>query len=464
MIEKGDPMRQRFLYVILPLAAACGMLWAQTPRVLKPGFNLFSKAQDVQMGQDYAKQVRQQAPIIKDQALNDYIKSLGKKLAAQPEADKYPYTFEVVHDATINAFALPGGSTFVHTTLITAAENEAQLVGVMAHEIAHVALRHGTNQMSKANLIQLPAMLGAAAGQMKGGWVGMLSELGIGLGANSVLMKFSRNAERDADLLGARMMQAAGYNPLELARFFEILEKDGGSRGPQFFSDHPNPGNRIKEIEKEIQLLPKRAYDGDSGQFSRMQDAVRKLPPAPKQQPQQQGGSPGPAPAEPPRITASRQFKELKAGTVSISYPENWKAVTDQQTAGATIAPAEGIHQGPEGQSLIGFGAIVGFSKTGARGDLSRQTEEFVRSLSQQNQGMRVRSNSRETSPVDGNRALVTVLVSPSPYRNVNETDTVVTVSRPEGLFHVIFIAPESAAGGMESVYNEMLRSIRFAR
>jgi predicted Zn-dependent protease len=132
--------------------------WGQ-PRQFKPGFNIFSKDQDVQLGREAAAQVESQKQIVKDSAVANYIQNIGKRLASQPQAGGFPYTFKVVNDPTINAFALPGGPTFVNTGLISAAENEAQIAGVMAHEISHVALRHGTNQASKANLIELPAML-----------------------------------------------------------------------------------------------------------------------------------------------------------------------------------------------------------------------------------------------------------------------------------------------------------------
>src|SRR5262249_27257254 len=154
--------------------------------------------------------------------LQDYLKRVGERLAATAEAKQsgFPFNFTLLNVPEINAFALPGGPMFVFTGLMTAADNEAQVAGVMAHEMSHVILRHGTNQASKANLIQLPAALaGAVAGN--GSLMGQLAQLGVGLGANSVLLKFSRDAESQADALGARMMSEAGYNPVEMARFFE---------------------------------------------------------------------------------------------------------------------------------------------------------------------------------------------------------------------------------------------------
>ena len=261
---------------------------ADEPRKLKPGFNLFSKEQDIQLGKEAAAQVEQQMTVVQDSTLNSYIRRIGTKLASAPDADSkdFPYSFKVVADPSVNAFALPGGPTFVHTGLITAADNEAQIAGVLAHEISHVALRHGTNQASKANLVRLPAVLaGAVAG---GSMLGNLAQLGIGLGANSVLLKFSRGAEPDADLLGTRIMASVGYNPIEMARFFEKLEAEGGARGPQFLSDHPNPGNRVQAVEQEIRYLPRRDYtEGDAREFARVQQIVKAMP-APKARPRQQ--------------------------------------------------------------------------------------------------------------------------------------------------------------------------------
>jgi predicted Zn-dependent protease len=264
-------------YTAIAILFAAGVLVADGPRNLKPGWNLFSKEQDVQLGREAAVQVERQMPVINHPVLAGYVRSIGSRLAAAPEAGEFPYSFKLVSDNSINAFALPGGPTYVHTGLIAAADNEAQLAGVLAHEISHIALRHGTNQASKAQLLQLPALLAGVGGN--GSLLGSLAQLGVGLGANSVLLKFSRNAERDADLLGTRIMSRAGYNPIEMARFFEKLEAKGGARGLQFFSDHPNPGNRVQAVEKEIRYLPRQDYTaGDAQEFARAQAQVQQLP------------------------------------------------------------------------------------------------------------------------------------------------------------------------------------------
>jgi hypothetical protein len=455
-------MRKLLGIIVLMSVAVPGL--AQ-PRKVKPGFNLFSKEQDVQLGREAAAQIERQVQVVGNPELQNYVSRIGQKLASSPDAGGYPYTFKVVNDPSINAFALPGGPAYVHTGLIRAADNEAQLAGVLAHEIAHVALRHGTNQASKANLIQLPALL-AGAVMGNGSMLGQLAQLGIGLGANSVLLKFSRDAERDADILGARLMAQAGYNPIEMARFFEKLEAEGGSRGPQFLSDHPNPGNRVKYVQEEIRYLPQRSYSADTGDLPRAKSLVGGLPPPPKRSAQ---AAPGQAPSgeEPrggpaPSIRPSSSYRQYQGREFSISYPENWQTFGDSGSAMLTIAPREGIVEGSRGVS-IGYGAMISYySPQGNRVDLRQDTADLIRQLQQSNPSMEVRRNATRNVNVGGSRALMTTLHSASPYNGTIEVDTLVTVARPEGLFYIILIAPESEFNQVQGAFEQMLRSVRF--
>jgi len=277
---------------LLPMLAS-PLLFAQGPHHFEPGFNLFSKEQDVQLGEEAAAQVRKQMTVVNDPDLTAYVNSVGKRLAASREAQGsgFPFTFEVVADPTINAFALPGGHMFIHTGLLKAVDNEAQLAGVMGHEMSHVILRHGTSQASKANLIELPLML-AQQITNKDSMMGKLEQLGIGLGATGLLLRFSRGAESQADLTGSHLMAESGYDPVEMAHFFDKLSGPGkGLVGnvEQFMSDHPNPGNREQAIEDEARLLPAQKYGYETGDFKRMKSIVKKIhEPPPKPQPPQQ--------------------------------------------------------------------------------------------------------------------------------------------------------------------------------
>lgn len=433
-----------------------GTATAQGPRQLKPGWNLFTKDQDVQLGKEAAAQVEKQYTVVSNVDLTNYIRRIGAKLAAMPEAGGFPYSFQVVADQSINAFALPGGPAFVHTGLLSAADNEAQVAGVLAHEISHVALRHGTNQASKANLIQLPALLASGMLGKNGSMLSQLTQLGIGLGANSVLLKFSRTAETDADLLGARIMAKAGYNPLEMARFFEKLEASGGARGPQFLSDHPNPGNRVKAVEAEIGYLPRANYtDGNTTEFAsmkRLAAAVRVPPPK-----QAVSAQTGPATSV-PQITISRTTREYRNSAYTISYPENWQATAAEKSQGVTLAPREGYVQGGGG-SAIGVGAVIDFARNS--GNLRQDTDDLIRQLVSENAGMRVQG-APKSGRVNGQPALITTLQSQSPFAGEIEIDTLVTTERPDGLFFVVLIAPQRLIRNMQSAFDAMISSMRF--
>lgn len=247
---------------------------------LQPGFNLYSVADDIEIGRQVSASAEEDLSVVEDPLLQTYVSDLGQRLASDPRSGPFPYTFTLIQDPSINAFALPGGPIYIHTGLIEAAANEAQLAGVIAHEISHVALRHGTNQASRASLLQIPAMLasGALGDQSAGAQIG---QLGLSVGLSSVLLSYSRSAETEADALGARIMAEAGYDPLEMAAFFETLEASGGTRGPEFLSSHPNPGNRTQAVRAEIRTFPSAGpYTASTGRFPEIQARISQLPDA----------------------------------------------------------------------------------------------------------------------------------------------------------------------------------------
>jgi len=463
----GQKLNQRvwirlngFLVVFLAAILIGQALLAQ--HKLRPGFNLFSKEQDVQLGKEAAAQVEKQLQVVKDPEMNNFLNNITKRLIAVPEADaqSFQYSFTIVNEKSINAFALPGGPAFVYTGLIAASDNDAQIAGVLAHEMSHVALRHGTNQVSKANLLQLPAMLaGAIAGDSM---MGQLAQLGIGLGANSVMLKFSRNAERDADLLGARIMSTAGYDPIEMARFFEKLEAEGGSHTAfeQFLSDHPNPGNRVKAVEEAMQYFPKRDYLSDSHQLPRMKQIIAKLPPPPAKP--ASGKTEAATPT--PDIHVSGKLKEYRGQAYSISYPDAWQVLQDKNSSEVTMTAREGVVQNQEGGVAIGFGAMINFIQPqSGKASLEQDTDQLIRQLLQSNPGMKISEKSRRTK-VGGQNALMTTFLSPSPYQGETEVDTLLTAARPKGLFYAIFVAPQSRLSQIEATFQSMLRSLRFSK
>ncbi len=452
--KRGDVVRKFLLQSFVFSLSVLAFADIHPP---KPGWNLFSPEQDIQLGKETQAQVEQQMPVIHNSEVVNYLKDLGQRLARSKYAGNWPYTFGLISDKNINAFSLPGGPIYVNTGAITAADNEAQLAGVLAHEMSHIALRHATNQASKANLVRLPALLaGAVAG---GSLLGSLAQAGIGLGANSVLLKFSRSAESQADYNGVLIMADAGYNPIEMARFFEKLEAQAGKSSAleQFLSDHPNPGNRVQAVEEELRQLPQRQYTANSGQFERIKDLVAHLP----ARGQLRGSSQDQHPVQAPAIRPSSRLREYRSEGYAISYPENWQ-VFGGNSAAVTIAPRDAIFQGAGNATQIGYGVEISFYyPEGDRIDLKRDTEALASQLQQQNSGMT--RQSQRTITVAGQQALLTTFNSRSPFQNEKEVDAMVTVQRPQGLFYLVFIAPQSEWSAVQTIFESMLKSIRFS-
>jgi predicted Zn-dependent protease len=241
------------IYTLLVSAAAS----AQTPIALRK--NSFTTAQDVQLGRQAAADARRQLPMLTDGPTNAVVDRIGSRLvAAIPARLRHPgfrYSFDVVNRREINAFALPGGPMFVNRGTIQAARTDDELAGVMAHELAHVALRHGTLQASKAQKFQLGAVAGQVLGAIVGGQKGAIIADGSRIGLGTYFLKYGREYEREADLLGAQIMARAGYNPRHMANMFRTIQARSGSRGPEWLSSHPNPGNRYDAINREASML-----------------------------------------------------------------------------------------------------------------------------------------------------------------------------------------------------------------
>jgi len=249
---------RRLQRTVMTLAALflvlTAVVWAERTS-LKPGWNMFSPQQDIEVGQQVSADAERQLPMLNDDRMDEYVNDLGQRLADRAPGEEYPYRFKVVNDRAINAFALPGGPIYINRGVIEAADNESQLAGVIAHEISHIALRHGTNQASKASAAQLPlAILGGIIGSDS--TASVLTQLGASFAVNSVLLKYSRTAESQADIMGTQILHDSGYDPRAMAQFFDKIEALHEGGGPvEFFSNHPSPENRIERVNQEVSAL-----------------------------------------------------------------------------------------------------------------------------------------------------------------------------------------------------------------
>lgn len=231
------------------------------------GINFYSIEREMALGKQMAEEVEREAKLVDDPVISEYVNRIGQNLVRNSDA-KVPFTIKVIDSKEVNAFALPGGFFFVNSGLILKADNEAELAGVMAHEIAHVAARHATKQATRGDIINY-ASIGLI---FIGGWAGYAVQQAAALAVPVGMMKFSRGMESEADHLGLEYVDRAGYDPLALVDFFEKLQstekKQPGTIG-RLFSSHPMTGSRINAAQKEIQsdLTAKPQYVLDTSEF-----------------------------------------------------------------------------------------------------------------------------------------------------------------------------------------------------
>ena len=274
---KGRDLRQAG--VLLTILVLTPLAWADRTE-LNPGWNMFSAQQDIEVGQQASVEAEKQILMMNDTQVDNYLNSLGQRLSAHAPGYKFPYTFKAVNDRAINAFALPGGHIYINRGVIETADDEAQLAGVMAHETSHVALRHGTNQASKASAAQVPlSLLGGLLGSNS--LLAALAQLGAGFTMNSILLKYSRSDESQADIMGTQILYDSGYDPRAMAQFFEKLQAQSNGKNPmEFFSDHPNPDHRLERVDQEIDNLggSPRGAKTDSQQFQNIKRYVLSRP------------------------------------------------------------------------------------------------------------------------------------------------------------------------------------------
>ena len=435
----------------------------------EPGFNVFTPEQDVELGRRSAQEIAAQVPLLQDAPTVEYVRALGARLAERAPGHKFPYQFNVIATRDINAFALPGGFIFVNAGALMAAKNEGELAGVIAHEITHVALRHGTNQASKAYVAQrgigiLEKVFGGSDSDL-----GQLMGAVGGTGANVLFLRFGRTAERQADLEGARVMAEAGYDPRDMASFFETLAEQGGQRGPEFLSDHPDPGNRVASIKEALPKLGvRRDAVRDSREFARIkarlggQRALGAL--ASEAEPERKGpGDPNDieAGARPPLPSpAAREFAS-QDGSFALQYPDNWDALVSDES-NMIFAPAGAY--GQAGQSLMVTHGIFTGAVAPQGPDLRAATEAFVRQQLGANADFRVVRDPQRIN-FAGREAYATAVAGPSAVSGVIEIDVIYTTVTADGrLFYLITMAPEDEFKAYEPAFDRVIASIRLAR
>ena len=243
------------------------------------GVNLYSLEREISLGKSLAQEVERSSKLIDDPVVTEYVNRVGQNLVRNSDA-RVPFTIKVIDSDEVNAFALPGGFFYVNSGLILHAQEESELAGVMAHEISHVTARHGTKNATKGELMQLATIPLILLGP--GGWAGYGIYQGLNLAIPVTYLKFSRDAEREADFLGLQYMYKAGYDPNSYVTFFERIQADEKRRPgtiPKVFSTHPPTPERIENSQKEIaRILPARQeYIVTTSEFDSVKSRLRNI-------------------------------------------------------------------------------------------------------------------------------------------------------------------------------------------
>jgi beta-barrel assembly-enhancing protease len=440
--------------------------------------NRYSPEQDVQLGEKAAGEVLQQMPLVGDSHVEAYVGEIGRRLVAAIPAElqhpEFHYTFRVADAKDENAFALPGGPMFVCRGMIQAVSNDAELAGVMAHELSHVALRHGTAQATKATPYEIGEIAGQILGSIVGGTTGQVIAAGSQFGIGTAFLRFSREYEKQADLLGSHIMARAGYDPRQMAAVFQMLEKNGGPGAPEWLSDHPNPGNRAEYIEAEARSLQiAGAAQGTKG-LKTVQADLNRLPPAQTmaqlEKDAEQGNprgnrtvnagrstgdrSVGTSGSFPPASSSFRTYNE--ANLFQVSVPDDWQPVSGNNSV--RFSPRSSGSQMTSDQSFD-LGVELGRTESQS-GDLKSATDQLVRQLMQSNPSLKSQSDSQATT-LDGRQALRTVLNNTN-EAGQRETVALQTTLLGDGsLFYTIDVAPASQYATFEPVFRRVAGSIR---
>ena len=418
------------------------------------------------MGRALADEAERTLVLVTQPNANTYIDALGKQLAAYAPGTKYTYQFKIIDDDNINMYALPGGFIYVSRGLIEAAENEPELAGALAHEIAHVALRHGTAEVSQAYVDQVP---NATRGRVNVRDV--MSRLNIHFDPDSIALNYTRDDERQADIVATQIMADARFDPRQMSNLLQALQNDRSNRTSGFFINHPEVTNRAAIVRGELQNLGgvPRNLRGDSPDFHSVKERYLLSDAG--------GGGAGGAggagatfgtPDQPSSRMTTYQGRDIE-----FRYPENWRVSEDGDSI--SIAPDRGFVNGS-----MTYGMTISIFQpqdryygrnsfqTGPRSstnptNLSRATDQLLDHLRESNPNMTVAWTDQRRR-VDGRAAIAMQLTNDSPLGG-RETDLLVTVLMSDGsLRYFVGVAPESDFSRYQRVFEDIVDSVRLER
>jgi Zn-dependent protease with chaperone function len=419
--------------------------------------NLFTAQQDIEMGRALSRAAGTTFVPSDDSSTRAYVRSLGNELAARAPGFKYPYQFEIFIDPEARSLALPGGFIYLSSGLVMAAQNETELAALLAHQIGHVAARHGTQQVSAEYSRQTNARRPSVTDA--------ISRLRLSLDTDSTVFNYTVQNEQQADTIATQLMYNTRFDPRQIPTAFRRLEDDPDDSARPFLTNHPAQANRLASIRRELQRLGPlpNSWRGDSSGFRAAQDALRGETPF--------GLASRVDRDESRPVAASSRMATYQGSGFEIRYPDNWRI--DDRSGGVMVAPDGGIVNGalaygmlmdtftPDTRSKL-FGR-QSFNVPGGildSNNVSSATDQLIDELRRSNPNMRV---VRKTSKrIDGFEALMVELNNDSPVGGT-EVNMLTTVLRSDGfLYYFMGVSPQADINQYSPVFDRMTASVRF--
>ncbi len=412
--------------------------------------NFFSLKQDIEIGSESSKEAEQSLPLVRDDA---YLRAIGQRLIQNRSIPALRYQFRIVNSRDVNSLGFPGGPIYIYRGLLQSASNDDELAAVLAHEIGHIASRHGTAQLSRQLIVQAPIAIAAGLTATEA-WKEQLGKLGISLGIDAPFLRYSRDQELEASLMALHLMADARFDPNALRTLLEKLndaQTGEPSRAPAFVFNHPQSETLAQEIAEEIErfVAPRPAHV--SAEFRAFRAGLQKLayPPAKN------------AAAGPPLDSTAKVFTHPQ-DYYRLGYPDGWQ-VTRTGTNGAIIAPVDGVQSSRNGDDVT-HGVMFDLFDVAVPDrslTLEQATNRLIVFLRQRNQSLRIVPGAQTQTLISDEPGVRTVMIGNGNSSNSSEVVWVVTRLYYQSLFYMVFVAPEDEFAMSQPIFEQMIRSVR---
>ncbi len=409
--------------------------------------NFFSLAQDIEIGTEASAEAERMLPLVKDANLNRYIRLIGQRLSANAPLPKLQYRFRIVNSKDVDSVGFPGGAIYINRGLLELAANEDEFAAILAHEIGHVAARHGTAQLSRQLLVKAPISI-AGGLPTQDGWKEQLTKLGVSFGPT--FLRYTRDQEIEASIVAVRLLSESHFDANGLRTILSRLSfapPNEVSR-PLFIFNHPQGESISPELDAEITAVTTKPRTRSGQEFRAFQSALVKLPfPAEKE-----------SRLEGPASGIAEIFKHPLEYYI-LGYPSGWQ-VTRNGPNGAIIAPADGVQSSRVGDDVTRGAMFDLFDVSDRPLTLEQATNRLIIFLRQRNQSLRVVPGAQTHTLVSDEPGLRTIMIGKSNTTDSVEVVWVVTRMYYQSLFYIVFVAPEEEFPIYQPTFEQMIRSV----